>query len=108
MVFSAITNNYNWNIFFTPITIYDWHVVHISLLFIFYKLSLTNQCRKVEGNHVSFEPYSKGANHLTFVGGGGVGGAMGDLVWVSQIFGDRIIFRDVQLWCNIFPALYTV
>ena len=30
---------------------------------------------------------------------------MGDLVWVSQTFGDRIIFPDIQLRCNIFSSI---
>ena len=30
---------------------------------------------------------------------------MGDLVWVSQTFGDRIIFYDIQLRCNIFSSI---
>lgn len=37
-------------------------------------------------------------------------GAMGDLVWVSQIFGDRIIFPDIQYYYGVTfsPALYAV
>ena len=30
---------------------------------------------------------------------------MGDLVCISQTFGDRIIFPDKQLWCNIFSSI---
>ena len=65
---------------------YDWHVDHSSLLLIFYNLMSIGTCKAI-----MFHLNPIRGQHLTFEG------AMGDLVWVSQTFGDRIIFSDIQM-----------